>query len=704
MQVLDDIGKFFLDKGSDQLKVVALHGIAGVGKTQIALKYASSHKDTFSTILWLRADTDTRLIQDVDEIAKKLVPNKVTTSGAWKSIQEWLIDNDNWLLIYDNADDLGIVKPFWPMTQHGCVILTSRNPEVASSKIVTDRQEIQPLLPKDGADMVLQLMGEEDIEGEFKHAESISRLLGGLPLALCHVASYMDLNRCALDFFLELFEEQDMSLIDRHDSTNANFDYERSFATAWDLSLRDLDLDSQNLLEIVSLLDPDGIPEDIIRTGSKAFPPGTLPGLQDASLYNISIGLLHRRMILDKSRRSGQSGTLSIHRMIQWAVRRKWDNEKWTVTFKRVCTLLFYVYPKQVEGESLSVGTNLDHCRRLTPHVVMLHQHYKLRKLPGLGSIELAELLTHCGWYLWERDQIKTAEHILVTAVNICKSIIGDRPSLLTALAMNNLGVIYSYQGNHEAVSLRAKVVEYRRALLDPNNIQVGNALINFAVSLMDMDKNIEADKYLQDVLKSFESSRRKPETLGSLLSLAGRNYTRIGDWKNADKVLRQALENQQEYLGESHFLYTITLYHLCILRIKEGNITEAKTLAKKVLDLRLCSFDENDSRVGIARYKCAYLAYLEQDAETAVSELGRSIEAFEEQGNSIEPGLLVRSTLFLGLVLRDSSGWDIERKAGATATIERGKKLRKEKMGIPLNASWEEQEDFDNLVQPDFR
>lgn len=78
----------------EEVRSCALYGIGGIGKTQTALEYAYKYKDSFSVIIWLRAESDPTLAQDYGEIATKLgLVARSTNPNQKKNIEvalQWL--------------------------------------------------------------------------------------------------------------------------------------------------------------------------------------------------------------------------------------------------------------------------------------------------------------------------------------------------------------------------------------------------------------------------------------------------------------------------------------------------------------------------------------------------------------------------------------------------------------------------------------
>jgi hypothetical protein len=135
-------------------KMVVVHGLGGMGKTQLALAYAQRHKDEYSTVLWVNSkDVDT-LKQGYAGAARRiyrdhpsLVHLKAITEGsdldeAAEAVKRWLSSagNDRWLVIYDNYDTPKLpghnepgtfdIRPFFPEANHGAVLITTRSSQL----------------------------------------------------------------------------------------------------------------------------------------------------------------------------------------------------------------------------------------------------------------------------------------------------------------------------------------------------------------------------------------------------------------------------------------------------------------------------------------------------------------------------------------------------------------------------------------------
>ena len=156
------------DSTISQQRMMVLHGLGGIGKTQLAIQYAYSHQKDYTSVWWVNAATTQTLTQGFLGIAQRLLSHRTTntTGPSLKSdnaqialelglppdavnqigelntsrdttgivvnaIISWFAaeDNNQWLLIFDNYDDLGSVNiyDFLHPSSSGSVLITSRS-------------------------------------------------------------------------------------------------------------------------------------------------------------------------------------------------------------------------------------------------------------------------------------------------------------------------------------------------------------------------------------------------------------------------------------------------------------------------------------------------------------------------------------------------------------------------------------------------
>lgn len=141
MRQLED---FFQHKSEPSRRsVFVVHGLGGVGKTQLCVEFVRKHMDDFSAIFWLDGSSKDALRQTLAEAALKLPPTlpyspHENIDAQISLVLHWLSlpNNTDWLLVLNNIDsdrksisedsqEYGFER-FLPLANHGNILITSR--------------------------------------------------------------------------------------------------------------------------------------------------------------------------------------------------------------------------------------------------------------------------------------------------------------------------------------------------------------------------------------------------------------------------------------------------------------------------------------------------------------------------------------------------------------------------------------------------
>ena len=131
-------------------RVFVIHGLGGMGKTQLAIEFARKH-NRYSAVFWLDGSSIDRLKQAFVDVAYRLPRDQITAdvvealkhSNIYidvivEGVLQWLSlpSNQHWLLIIDNVDRDHLnkekdpqaydAKEFFPSADHGSILITSR--------------------------------------------------------------------------------------------------------------------------------------------------------------------------------------------------------------------------------------------------------------------------------------------------------------------------------------------------------------------------------------------------------------------------------------------------------------------------------------------------------------------------------------------------------------------------------------------------
>ena len=81
---------------TQNISFIAVHGMGGVGKTRVALRYATSHRDDYDAILWILADNSIKIAQRSLEVAHRirLIPDSQEAQNSSVAITKLMTRPD----------------------------------------------------------------------------------------------------------------------------------------------------------------------------------------------------------------------------------------------------------------------------------------------------------------------------------------------------------------------------------------------------------------------------------------------------------------------------------------------------------------------------------------------------------------------------------------------------------------------------------
>src|SRR5258708_3008115 len=230
--------------------------MGGAGKTQLALEYCQRMKDSrkFRAIFWLDASSRNTLYSSIEAAAKQLLPHRVldNSDSAVALVNDVLSRwSERWLLVFDNLDnpeDLPGRVSFFPASQHGSVLITSR---LAGSNELGQAIELDHMEKEEGLQLLLRSSGRDT--DELDAAEEILSLLGNLPLGIDQARAYISKRRLGLRAFVAEYEKRKQSVMQE---TPQFWPYRRmlpgkekesslSLLTTWEMSLQLLGVGEQ---------------------------------------------------------------------------------------------------------------------------------------------------------------------------------------------------------------------------------------------------------------------------------------------------------------------------------------------------------------------------------------------------------------------------------------------------------------------------
>lgn len=560
--------------------VQALNGIGGVGKTQTALEYAYRYQQDYQVLLWSKAHTRESLVTDFAAITALLDPTKMKAQDqneAVNAVKRWLENHGDWLLILDNVDDWAMAREFIPMKKTGHVLLTTC---AINAKPIAAQQEVEMMNSQEGALLLLHRLGKikkgEPLESAPKQlkeqAESLSKTLDGLPLALDQAASFIEDTPSTLEEYQTLYQNAHRELLKRrglaidHESVTVTFSLAFEKVTKANSAAADL-------LRACAFLKADSIPEEIFSRGAKELGEAISSEAEKPIGLSDAIKGAGRFSLL---RRDPEARAVSLHQIVQVVLKDEMDNDVKRMWAERAIRAVNSAFP-DVEYSDWPL------CAQLIPHALLLESpinDYSF-EFPEAGR-----LLNQAGSYLYELAQYDKAESLLTHALKIRKRALrATHPD--TAVSLSKLARLYKLQGKYsDAEPFYYRALEIRQQ-------ELGDAHRDTLVSFNKLGEVYRLQGRYDDaeslIMRALESCKqllkaKHPDT-EAILNI-GNLYISQGRYDDAESVIERAVEIREGELGRDHPDTGESLRNRGNIYRLQRRYSEAESDIKRVLDI----------------------------------------------------------------------------------------------------------------------
>jgi hypothetical protein len=321
VELLNQLGERLAAGGTTAMLPSALHGMGGIGKTQTAVEYIYRHLRDYDVVWWIQASHATQIRAGLTELAQALqLPGSGEANTAVPAVREALRRGQperRWLLVFDAADSMETVRPFFPDNGPGGILITSRNPDWVSVatplEVATfERAESIELLRRRGPEIA-----DED-------ADRLAETLGDLPLAIEQAAAWRAETGMPVAEYLRLFDEKVAEILD----TSAPTGYEVSVAAAWNVSFDELGNRSaaaHQLLQVCAFYSPEPISRHLFAgVRGISISPELDRALRDPMRLSLAIRDINRYGLAKIDHRND---TLQLHRLVQVVLRNRMSSQ-----------------------------------------------------------------------------------------------------------------------------------------------------------------------------------------------------------------------------------------------------------------------------------------------------------------------------------------------------------------------------------------
>jgi len=574
-----------------------LHGVGGMGKTALAQAFAYKESDAFPGGCWLlRCEGRDRLLTVFRNLVNDLEieltdEEKLDDAKAVRRVFDVLRARGPALFLLDNADTPALLAQEQMKLLAGQpwarVLYTTR---LAPDEFTKAGAMIRPLdldrLPENQAvDLIRRYQpGQAFASPEHEAAaREIVRELSGLTLAVETAAVY--LGQCdpraaepqyavdVRDYLVKLREDL------KTGGSEGVMNQLREVTATLRPTLARLDAPARTVLQIASLLAPDGVALPWVRSIAGQSHPelaaDAATGESDPWTQLIR-GLIGMRLFQP----TAEPRVVAIHRILQRVMESELPEGR-----ERIAALL----AKHMKERAAAFGKVInwqEACWELTPVSALAN------RWADAGHSEAAFLLRQAGIYLNLLAKWVEAEPLMRRALAIDKANYGaDHPEVATDLG-NLAALLKATSRLSEAEPLAQRALAIDEAYFGADHLKVASDLNDLAELLRVTNRLTDAERLYRRAL-AIDNANVKSEILSVALHLNNLALLLLQTNRldEAESLMRRALAIRSEALGDNHPDCANSLNDLAHLLCETNRHGDAEPLLRQVLRIYEQSF-----------------------------------------------------------------------------------------------------------------
>jgi Tetratricopeptide repeat/TIR domain len=672
-QLLEGLRDRLLANGHAAARPVVLHGLGGVGKTQVAVEYAYLHRADYDVVWWIPAEQRDLINPALANLSVYLglrIGQKNVTDAA-QAVREALRRGSpyrRWLLIFDNADDPDEVALHLPAGP-GHVLVTSGNPEWSRA---AEPVEIDVFARAESVEYLQRRVASLSS----RDAGMVAEKLGDLPLAIEHASAWLAETAMPAAGYVARLEDQ----LSAAESGSEPVGYPPSVAVTWRLSfnrLRERSPAAARLLELCAYFAPD--PISLALVNSDEMIAALLPfdsRLTERTVLSQLIRDIARYSLAKVDR---GSNSIQVQRLIQAAIRAQMEPLQYREdTMHGVHRVLVGARPRQGDVGDPENWAGYD---LIWPHLVA-SEAYRCE------SPDTRQLLIERVRYLWRRGDLKAALDLGNRLEDQWTGTIGPRDRQTLYLRSQVANVLRSQGRFQAAYDLDAEVFRAQAEVLGedhPNTLQTAGSLGGDMRALgrfreaLDLDErtygqlsemlgpdhpsalsaanNLAVDLRLvgdcfraRDIDLDTLSQRERvlgpdhPYTLHSASMLA-RDLREAGEYGWSIELLRETHRRYRTVLGDDSVDTLRTAKNLAVSLRKMGRYDEAYELSKDASDTFERNYGVNHPEALACRLNLACDLSARQEKEAAYALARKVLTAYQETLGNRHPFTLAAAS-----------------------------------------------------------
>ena len=363
----------FDDTGVEkEVRVAAVCGLGGVGKTSLVTEYAYRMKNHYlGGVYWFSAEDDMFFEQSVNKTALKL---GVVLGKFYLTLTNTLLkigqNSKPCLIVLDCLDQLKLSSNMLELlslvsrenVSADLVMMTRRNENKLVDEVSSLHKDrclsLQCFEVEEAKQFMFHRTGLTPDEGANIICESLVNELGGLPLALEQAGAYIKALDCSLSEYLEQFQNQRLKLLKNQEAKPASLYESRerlALHTTWSLNIKHIKesqhgISAIRLMNAFAFLNPNEIDKELVNVGEGPIEDKTFRDCVSSPLGTRQVV----KLLTDFSLFTYvHAPSVSTHHLVQELVRENLKPEEKAKSFVDAVRLLSFAFSKCISPKHL---------------------------------------------------------------------------------------------------------------------------------------------------------------------------------------------------------------------------------------------------------------------------------------------------------------------------------------------------------------
>ncbi|MCX5521962.1 FxSxx-COOH system tetratricopeptide repeat protein [Streptomyces bobili] len=579
---LEELSELLAESGPGGARVV-LHGIPGVGKSQLATEYAHRYGDAYDVVWWIRASQRGTAREEFAALAAHLELAAGRDSGeriraVHLALRERTASRHRWLLIFDGADEVDTIRDLIPEGR-GDVIITSLTRDWVSL-LAFQEYTVRPFTRNESVTFIRRRVPRVTAA----EAEQLAEAAQDLPLVLAQTTAWLIANETERVFeYVEALQSQSPEELE----VVTEEDYPHGFVMSWAHflnALRRRNPEAAELIELMAMFSPDTIPLQLITAApTGVFPPGRLAATvsdstrwQNALAELAHLTAIHLTYTQDPSLEYGVESA-QMHRLYHRFIRGNLDVRTRATLSATACGILAAAKPERTTNPR-----EWPLYARLIPH------------LDTAGALERDEpdvraLLLDCIDNLRVRGEYDTGLRLCQKAVTHWRPRYpGTDPDMLT-LEHQHANLLRRMGRYRDAEAVGAQTVDMLAPIRRPDDSELLRAKDGLGGTLMALGRFHRARDLFEEVWHGYtarwgQQDKHALEAKSNMALTLGL----LGRYRQSLDLHRELFELRSRRLGGDHYSTLYSGLHMAWMTRLLGRYSDA--LALQQLNARVHS------------------------------------------------------------------------------------------------------------------